>query len=67
MKILVNQQEIIVSSQQLSVAELVKLNQLPSFGIALAVNNKVVRKADWDTTFLHDGDSVTVITAVCGG
>lgn len=67
MKILLNQKEISVSSRQISVAELIASNQLPSFGIAVAVNNKVVRKADWPTTFLSDGDCVTVITAVCGG
>lgn len=36
-------------------------------GIAIAVENKVIRKADWDTAELNDGDRVTVIKAVCGG
>lgn len=67
MKLFFNQKEISVSSPQLTVAQLVELNQLPSFGIAIAVNNKVVTKALWGATILHDGDSVTVITAVCGG
>lgn len=36
-------------------------------GIAVAVNNKVVRKAHWPATAVSDGDSVMVIQAVCGG
>lgn len=67
MKLNFNQKEIFVSSQQVTVAELVELSQLPSFGIAVAVNDKVVRKADWGSTFLQDGDCITVITAICGG
>lgn len=67
MKILLNQKEISFSSNQISVAELIESNKLPSIGIAVAVNNKVVRKAKWISTYLQDGDSVTVITAVCGG
>ncbi len=67
MKLRLNQKEILIGQHQISIAELIEMNQLPSFGIAIAVNNKVVLKADWHTTMLHDGDSVTVITAVCGG
>lgn len=36
-------------------------------GIAVAVNGKVIRKADWGATPLHSGDDILVITAVCGG
>ncbi len=67
MKLFFNGKEISVSSQQITVAELLASNQLPPFGLAVAVNNKVVRKADLNSTFLHDGDCITVITAVCGG
>lgn len=40
---------------------------LQTEGIAVAVNNKVVRRAQWDTTELLDGDSVVLLTAVQGG
>lgn len=36
-------------------------------GIAIAVENKVIRKADWSSTMLNNGDRITVIKAVCGG
>ncbi|MDE5749701.1 MAG: sulfur carrier protein ThiS [Duncaniella sp.] len=34
---------------------------------AVAVDNKVVPRAAWDTTPLSEGMKVTVIRAVCGG
>lgn len=67
MKLSVNQKEFTAAVDMLTVAGLLQLKQLPAVGVAVAVNNKVVRKAEWDTFALNDGDSVTVITAVCGG
>lgn len=67
MKLILNDKEICISSPQVSVAELAELKELGSSGIAIAVNNKVIRKTDWESTLLRDGDNVTVITAVCGG
>lgn len=67
MKIIFNDTELSIDAQQISVARLAALKEVPAAGVAIAVNNKVVRKADWETTLLHDGDNVMVITAVCGG
>lgn len=67
MKILLNQKEVSIDSHNITLSELIELNQLPAYGIAIALNNKVVRKTDWNSTFLNEGDSVTIITAVCGG
>lgn len=67
MKIFLNNQEYSTDSDHLTVKELLLQNQLPTIGVAVAVNNKVIRKALWDTTMLSDEDHVTVITAVCGG
>lgn len=36
-------------------------------GIAVAVNEEVVRSSDWPTQTLQDGDRVEVITARQGG
>lgn len=40
---------------------------MPAAGIAVAVDNKVVPKAQWPHTLLHEGARLTVIRAVCGG
>ena len=67
MKIFLNQKEYSTDSDCLTVAGLLEENQLPTIGVAVAVNNRIVRKADWNTASLAEGDHVTVITAVCGG
>lgn len=67
MKIYLNQNEFEVAADRITVTELLQLNQLPATGIAVSVNNKVIRKANWSDTALADGDRVSVITAVCGG
>ena len=36
-------------------------------GIAVAVNGEVVRRGEWESTRLADGDQVEVLTAVQGG
>lgn len=43
------------------------LNPEKPRGIAVAVNDEVVPKADWETAMLADGDRVEVITARQGG
>lgn len=40
---------------------------LPLQGIAVAVNGEVVRRAQWDTRLLRDGDRLDVLTAAQGG
>lgn len=36
-------------------------------GIAIAVNGRVVRRRDWETTPIHDGDRVEIVRAMQGG
>ncbi len=67
MKLFVNQEEFHTDSNQLTVSRLLNEIQSPTAGVAVAVNNKVVRKVDWESTLLAEGDHITVITAVCGG
>ncbi len=50
-----------------TVADLLSELVLPAKGIAVAVNGEVVRRADWPTHVLHDGDRVEVLTAAQGG
>jgi len=53
---------------RLSLLLLVENQQLKnSKGIAIAVNNKVVPKNNWDNYELKDNDSVTIIRATQGG
>ena len=36
-------------------------------GVAVALNDMVVRRGDWESTELSDGDRIEVITAMQGG
>ena len=40
---------------------------LPEKGVALALDGKMVPRADWECTTLHEGAKLLVIRATCGG
>lgn len=50
-----------------TVGELLVLVGAPRAGIAVARNDRVVRRADYDTHRLADGDRIEIIKAVAGG
>jgi sulfur carrier protein len=52
---------------ELTVASLLELLGSPRDGIAVARNDRVVRRAEFDTHRLRDGDRVEIIEAVAGG
>lgn len=65
MKITVNSKEVETTSQ--TVAELAKELDLPEKGIALAINNGLVPRTDWERKSLTEGDKIIIIKATCGG
>ncbi len=68
MTVFFNQKEIsLPDCPATTVADLLRMHDVSSAGVAVAVNNAVVRRADWAVKTLSDGDKVMVITAVCGG
>lgn len=50
-----------------SVADAVAALGAPDRGVAVAVDDDVVPRADWSSHALHDGVRVEVLTAVQGG
>jgi len=46
---------------------LASLNIVSQKGIAIAINNNVIPKAEWDAYELQDEDKVTLIRATQGG
>ncbi|MBP3353882.1 MAG: sulfur carrier protein ThiS [Bacteroidales bacterium] len=67
MKILLNKESFELK-ENATLADLLKSANINEFnGIAIAVNNSVVRRDNWNNTMLKDGDKVTIIKAVCGG
>ncbi len=50
-----------------TVADLLRELKLAPVGLAVAVNESVVRRANYETHALNDGDIVEIIRAVQGG
>lgn len=40
---------------------------LPEKGVAVAINNRMVPRSQWEQTPLSEGTSVIIIKAACGG
>ena len=54
-------------SQRQTVSELVAKNGGDAFGVAVAVNGRVVTRREWESTLINDGDEVRLVRAVAGG
>jgi len=50
-----------------TVAALLRELQMPSQGIAVAINGSVVHREEHVTTILHEGAQIEIIRAVQGG
>lgn len=52
---------------ELTVGMLLELLGTARTGVAVACNDRVVRRAEYETQLVQDGDRVEVIEAVAGG
>jgi sulfur carrier protein len=50
-----------------TVADVVGIIGCGQRGVAVAVNSELVRRAEWSTAELADGDQVEILHAVAGG
>lgn len=66
MKILVNNRETELTSGN-TIADLARQLELPTQGVAIALHNRMIPRAEWDTTVLQANDSLVIIKAACGG
>ena len=65
MKLRVNNKEMETWATNLSLFS--QEQNLPITGIAIAVNNRMIPRTEWDTYTLNEGDNILIIKAVCGG
>lgn len=66
MNVLVNNKEqTIKDGTELDV--LLEKLSISSQGVAVALNQHVVKKTDWASTLLKEGDKITIIKATQGG
>ena len=66
MNIVVNGEKVEVPGGA-SVKLLADMQNLPDKGVAVAVNNDMVPRTEWENRLLNEGDDVIIIRAVCGG
>jgi sulfur carrier protein len=66
MKVQVNNKEIEINIST-TVAQLADKLELPSAGVAVAVNNQMLPRTEWNVSMLQENDNIVVIKAACGG
>jgi len=66
MKIYLNNKEIELENNS-TLHFLLEQFNLIGVGIAVAVNNSVIQKSNWETHFLNDNDKIIIIKAFSGG
>ena len=65
MKVTVNNREVETAASNLLLLSQ-QLN-LPPAGIAVALNNRIIPRSEWENSPISQGDSLIIIKAVCGG
>lgn len=66
MKILVNNKETELTLGN-TLADVARQLELPAQGVAIALNNRMIPRAQWAEQAVKDGDSLVIIKAACGG
>lgn len=66
MKITLNQREVELESGA-TLTTLLTIHDIKAEGIALAVNNRIIKRDEWQSRILSEGDKVTMIQATYGG
>ena len=67
MKITLNNRQEEFKANELSVSELLKLKNFTFKMLVVKINGKVVRKHEYDSAIVKDGDDVTVLHLITGG
>lgn len=66
MKVRVNNKEMDLNSD-FTLTQLAEKLEFPVQGIAIAVNNKMIPRAEWERFTLKENDNLVIIKAACGG
>lgn len=67
MKIHLNNNGETIDKDQISVSELLVLKNFTFKMLVIKINGKLVKKMDYETTMIHDGDEVHVLHLISGG
>ena len=66
MKVQVNNKEVETADAS-TITQLTVQMGLPAQGVAIAVNNKMNPRTEWESFTLHENDNLVIIKAACGG
>ncbi|WP_106829672.1 sulfur carrier protein ThiS [Parabacteroides pacaensis] len=66
MKVKVNNKEMELDPS-ITLHQLAIQLELPDKGIAIAVNNKMISRSEWESFFVQANDAIIIIKAACGG
>lgn len=66
MKVRVNNKEMDLNSD-FTLTQLADKLEFPVQGIAIAVNNKMIPRTEWERFTLKENDNLVIIKAACGG
>lgn len=55
------------TAEEINLQQFLKKLSLPSERIAVELNERVVRKTDWESTKLNDADKIEIVHFVGGG
>ena len=67
MIVIYNNETLSLPNDNMTLSDLAKWKNISLQGTAIAINDKLIKKDNWETTYLNNLDRVTVITAAFGG
>ena len=68
MKVQVNNKEVEITPGSTLTQLTMQLElQVQGIAIAIAVNNKMIPRTEWERFSLHENDNLVIIKAACGG
>lgn len=67
MVVILNNEVTTPPTGDVTLRELLEWRHIPLQGTAVALNDKLVKRSQWDTIYLKDNDNIVVISAAFGG
>lgn len=67
MKIILNNKAEVFDSDQLTITELLKVKKFTFKMLVIKVNSQLIKKSEYDTALVKEGDDVMVLHLISGG
>jgi len=67
MKIILNNKEELFDGEQMTINELLKIKNYTFKMLVIKINNQIVKKTEYETALVKDGDDIMVLHLISGG